>query len=79
MSRKSSKFSDFLVECVVVLIGWAFCINVLVGAYLLGWWIAPLVGWTGDREILGLLSAITLIWIYEHRHFEEKLNSLYER
>ena len=77
--EKMPSTSKFLREFFVVMIGWAVCLNFLTGAYLLGWWLAPHLGWTGNREILGLLSAITLVWIYEHRHFETKLDKLHKQ
>jgi hypothetical protein len=67
---------DFLGEGIALVIGWLVCIGVLIGAYYLGFWLAPHLGWRGNPETFGLLSAVAIVWLYEHRHFEEKLNRL---
>jgi hypothetical protein len=63
---KSNWIRDSLTTAVVHLFGWAFCTALLVGAYGIGVWVAPYLGWTGSREIFGLLSAVASAWMYEH-------------
>ena len=68
-----------LVEAVAVLIGWGFFLMVLIGTYYLGAWLAPHIGWQGSKDTLGLLTAISAVWIFEHRHFTGKLDKLGDR
>jgi hypothetical protein len=76
MAKVSNVISGFIGEGIALVIGWLLCISVLIGAYELGYWAAPHVGWVGNRETLGLLSSIAVIWLYEYRHFEDKLDRL---
>ena len=68
-----------LAEAVSVLIGWVFFLMVLIGTYYLGAWLAPHIGWQGSKDTLGLLTAISAVWIFEHRHFTAKLDKLGDR
>lgn len=65
-------------EAVVLLVGWLVCISVLAGAYTIGRWAAPHLGWEYGADTLGLLSAVTILWLYEHRNAEGKYERLCE-
>jgi hypothetical protein len=58
-------------------LGWIVCLLILASAYNLGWWVASYFGMS-DREMVGLLSALTFVWIYEHRNAEFRYNRLRE-
>ena len=66
MSPKST--TGKLADAVVVLIGWGFCLTVLIGTYYLGAWLAPHIGWQRNKDTLGLLTAISSVWIFEQRY-----------
>ena len=66
----------FLAEVIALIIGWWVCISLLFGGFIFGYWISPHV-WDGSRDTFGLLSAITVLWIYEHRNMEEKYERLH--
>jgi len=78
MSKMLKQIQGFVVELIVGVIGWLICMSVLIAAYAGGVWAAPHLGWDGDRGIFGLLSALTVVWVYEHRHFEHRLDSLWD-
>ncbi len=63
-------------ESIAWVIGWFVCITVLIGAYSLGRWAAPFLGWEFNADSVGLLSAFTFLWIYEHRNIEHKYDRL---
>jgi hypothetical protein len=75
MSKIAKGVRDFSVEAVVTVIGWAFCLGVLGGAYRIGVWAATYFR-EGNSEMFGLLSALTFVWLYEHRNLEDKYNRL---
>lgn len=79
MSSESGTPGKLLWASIVVAMGWAIGMFFLLGTYWVGFWLAPHIGWQGNREILGLLAAITTVWTFEHRHFEAKLDKLHER
>ena len=79
MSKFRKYVADLAVEILALVIGWLVCISVLAGAYTLGRWAAPhLRVWDGGRDMFGLLSALTILWIYEHRNLEGKYDRLRE-
>jgi hypothetical protein len=78
MSKLWNYVSEFAVEAVVLVVGWFFCISILAGAYGLGRWAAPHLGWNGSIDTFGLLSAITFLWLYEHRNVQGKYDRLRE-
>jgi hypothetical protein len=78
MSRLWNSVNEFAIEAFVLVFGWAFCITMLAGAYGIGRWAAPHLGWDGSIDTSGLLSAITFIWLYEHRNVEGKYDRLRE-
>lgn len=69
-------FVKSIAEIFILIIGWFFCLAFLIIAYHIGYWAAPHLGWDGNREILGILSAIALVWLYEHQYFVEKLEKI---
>jgi hypothetical protein len=69
MSKIAKGVRDFSVEAVVTVIGWAFCLGVLGGAHRIGVWAATYFG-EGNSEMFGLLSALTFVWLYEHRNLD---------
>ena len=75
----SKYVADLAVEIVVLVIGWLVCVSVLANAYVLGRWAAPHLGWDGGRDMFGLLSALTILWIYEHHNLEGKYDRLREQ
>jgi hypothetical protein len=38
--------------------------------------VAPHVGWGYSADSFGLLSALTLVWTYEHRYCNDKLDRM---
>ena len=58
------------------LIGWAFCMAMLSGAYFLGFILAQHFGGADHRDSFGILSAITLVWCYEHRLANDRWTKL---
>ena len=78
MSKISDYLGDTVAELIIVVIGRLFCISVLAGAYAIGRWAAPHLGWDGSADTFGLLSALTFLWMYEHRNVEGKYERLCE-
>lgn len=70
--------SEVIPDVIALVIGWLFCISILAGAFGLGRWAAPHLGWDGSPDTFGLLSALTFLWIYEHRNLEGKYERLRE-
>lgn len=70
--------SEAVVELVVSVIGWAVCMAMAAGSYMLGSWLAPQFGGQDHREAFGVLSAIAFIWLYEHRIAHERWERLRE-
>ena len=79
MSKIGKYVGDFVSGLIVEVIGWLFCISFLLGAYLVGRGLA--IRYLGglDPEMIGLLSAAALIWVYEHRNLEHKYDRLREQ
>jgi hypothetical protein len=73
-----SKVNLFVAETSAWVDGGLFCLFIIIGAYLIGRWLAPKIGWEFDPDSLGLLSAITFVWIYEHRDQHHKFHRLLE-
>jgi hypothetical protein len=78
MSGFRKYVQEVAVESVVLVLGWLFCITVLAGAFALGRWAVPYLGWTGSPDTFGILSVLTSLWIYEHRNIEGKYDRLRE-
>ena len=61
------------------IIGWFFCLAVVIGLYSLGYWVAPYVGMAERRDTLGILAVISTIWMYEHQVAHERWTKLLNR
>lgn len=78
MARFKESVEAFVGESIALVIGYIVCISILVGWYAIGQWAAPYLGWTGNKDVFGILSALTFLWIYEHRNIEHKYDRLQE-
>jgi hypothetical protein len=78
MRRFKEVIEDFVGEVFALAIGWLVGITVLGGAYAIGRWAAPHLGWSGNNDVFGLLSALTFLWLYEHQNLEGKYDRLRE-
>jgi hypothetical protein len=78
--RKMSKFMkgvlEFTGEIFVSALGWLVCLFFLFAAYGVGSRMATYFGHGDHRDMAGLLCALALVWIYEHRNIEEKYEHL---
>jgi hypothetical protein len=70
---KSDKSGSFITDVIAGLIGWGVCMAVLVGAYMLGYFVALYLG-IPNRETIGLLSAVAVVWMYEHQIAHDRWN-----
>lgn len=68
--------AETLGDVVVLLIGYFVCLLLLVSSYVVGLWVAPYFRGEAHRETYGLLSALTLIWIYERQIAAERWQRL---
>ena len=68
-----SAVDEAMLECAITAIGWATCLVLSAGTYLIGCAIAPHVHWGDSPHTLGMLSTISFIWMVEHRHFAQAL------
>jgi hypothetical protein len=66
-------------ELIGQVIGWAFCMAVAAGAYFIGYGAAGHFGGEQHRDAIGILSAIVVIWMYEHRRANERWQRFLER
>ena len=71
MSKRDG-FAEFIGGAIAEVIGWGFCMAMLAGAYILGYSLAQHFGGGEHRDAFGILSAITFIWLYEHRRADER-------
>jgi hypothetical protein len=77
--RVSKAAGELVVEAIATVIGWVFCLVILSGAFALGHWAASYSGdLTQSSDMVGLLSAFALVWLYEHRNIEWKYERLRE-
>ena len=76
MSTIKDSINNLVAEIIVSAVGWLVCMAVLVGAYTVGRWVATHFSWQVSPDIAGLLSALSVLWIYEHRHFDTKLDRI---
>jgi hypothetical protein len=78
--EKMSKFGKyvraFARDIIAEVIGWFVCIGFLVGAYLVGRGIAIHYHGSFSPDMVGLLFALALIWVYEHRNLQHKYDRL---
>jgi len=57
-------------------IGWAFCMGMLAGAFTWGRWAAEYLIDGQHADAFGILSALAVIWIYEHRLSQDRWDRL---
>jgi hypothetical protein len=69
---KRDGLADMIGDFIGDIIGWAFCLAILSAFYILGFAVAKWIGLGEHRESAGLLSAITWVWMYEHRRANER-------
>jgi hypothetical protein len=48
-------------------LGWVFLMGWLIGSYGVGVLVAKFLGLADQAQSIGLLSALAVIWMYEHR------------
>jgi hypothetical protein len=75
MSQFRKYVGDFASEIIVEVIGWFFCISFLVIANGIGRGLAAHFG-DANPDMIRLLSALALIWLYEHRNLDAKYDRL---
>lgn len=68
-----------LADTVATMIGCVFCFVILFGFFGMGLMAADVFLGGDHRGEMGLLAAITLIWIYEHQTSRERSKALNER
>ena len=73
---KENWVGELIAEVVVSELGWSFCMAMAAGAYFAGFALAQHFGGAEHRDSFGILSAIVLIWIYEHRRAHERWSQL---
>jgi 5-methylcytosine-specific restriction endonuclease McrA len=78
MDRVECSLADILAELVAGIIGWAFCMAMLAGGFAGGLVAARFFGGAEHSEAFGILSAISIVWIYEHRVSQERWDKLRE-
>jgi hypothetical protein len=78
VTKIKERMEGFFGEAIAFVIGWTTGVAILAGAFVLSRWAAPFI-WDGNPDILGLLSTIVVLWIYEHRHIEERFDNLERR
>ena len=76
MSIRKEKAVDALAEVMASVVGWAFCMAMLAGSFLLGFWAAPYFGGEAHREAFGILSSAVLVCQYEHRRADDRWNHI---
>lgn len=78
MSEKLGPIQNVVADIVAGIYGWFICLTVLFGAFHFGKWAAPHIGWLGNPDVAGLLSAIALVWLYEHQNAQDRHQRLRE-
>ena len=79
MSKLGEGISNFVADSIVLAVGWAFCLAMLIGFYGLGYLAAPYVAGEEHRDSVAMLSALVLVWLYEHRRAETRWEHLNDR
>lgn len=78
MSKIGDATNEVMSTLIADIFGWAFCMAMLAGIFLLGYWLAPYFNGGGHRDAFGILSAMVFIWLYERRQAEARWNRLQE-
>lgn len=65
-------------SALATMLGLAIGLVVLGGAFALGRWMAGLFGLNVAPDTAGLLGALAAMWLFLHRHFDEKLDRMYD-
>lgn len=68
--------SDVFIELFVTGLGPTICMVMVAGFYWLGSSMAGYLEGEQHRDTFGILSVIVIIWFYEHRRAEERLDRL---
>lgn len=76
---KRNGIGDELAIGVFWLFAWAWYVFLLVGAFGLGFWLTPYVSDGVDRETVGILGAMALVWAYERDEARRRWDRLNER
>lgn len=76
MSKIKEATDGLVADVIVWAIGWVLCMTALVVAFSLGRWAAARALGDISPDAAGLLSALAVVWLYEHRHFDEKLDRM---
>ena len=76
MARIKELTDNLVAEVIVWAVGWLICMAVLVGAFALGRWSAAHLWGDINPDAAGLLSALSVFWMYEHQHFDRKLDRM---
>jgi hypothetical protein len=72
-------FGEFIGSALADIVGLAFCMAMLSGAYFIGYSVAPYFGGIDHRDTFGLLAAMNLIWVYEHQKAHHRWGKLLSR
>lgn len=74
MSKFSDTVKQVIADVMAIVVGWVFCLAMAIGFYAIGYYVGPYLLRDGvlangmiDRHMLGLLSVIVSIWLYEHQ------------
>ena len=79
MSKFGKHVRSFARDIIAEVIGWFVCIGFLVGAYLVGRGLTHRYFGNVNPDMIGLLVALALVWIYEHRNLQHKYDRLREQ
>jgi len=66
-------------ELIVFLVGLFICTGILAGGFLLGRWASPYLGWPVSDEVLGMLTALSVIWMWERQDAQSRYQRLMEQ
>jgi hypothetical protein len=78
MSKLRDATNEMVGTVMAGIIGWAFSMAMLAGAFLVGYWVAPYLNGAAHRDAFGILSAMVFVWIYERREAEARWNRLHD-
>lgn len=78
MSKIGEAIGEATAPLIAVVIGWAFCMALLAGAFQLGCWIAPYLSTGEHPEAFGIISAVVFIWLYERSYNQSRWDDLHK-